>query len=64
MKLKIELDVWPNSMSEIAFALRQVETQLIEKKGEIPDCIRLGLRGRERLLDPDGNTIGFADITD
>jgi hypothetical protein len=69
VKLKIEIDIgregkFHKGLPSAAYALRQLDNELCEGSGDIVDGIRLGMRARKRLLDPDGNTIGFADITD
>lgn len=68
MKLQITIDFdrksKPDPLRAISFALRGLEKDLEQGTGEAATSIRMGMRGRQRLYSPDGNTIGFADIID
>ena len=68
MKLTIDIPIGrklrPDPLRAISFALRALEADLEQGTGDAATCIRMGIRGRQRLYGPDGNTIGFADIGD
>ena len=66
LEIKVDIDrkIKPDPLRAISFALRALERDLEQGTGDAATAIRMGMRGRQRLYDPAGNTIGFADITD